>query len=66
MKSLFKRSENFKFTKEFVSGFLDDFKTFYWFCQEKLDGMNIRIVCDYENGEFKYFGRTDKLKFRII
>ena len=59
IKSLFKRGEDFKFTGEFVSEFLTDFKDFRWVCQEKLDGMNIRIIFDYENKDFKYFGRTD-------
>ena len=59
IKSLFKRGEGFKFTGEFVSEFLSDFTDFRWVCQEKLDGMNIRIICDYENKDFKYFGRTD-------
>ena len=59
IKSLFKRGDDFKFTEQLVSEFLSDFKDFYWVCLEKLDGMNIRIFCDYEKQEFKYFGRTD-------
>ena len=59
IRSLFRRGENFKFTGEFVSEFLHEFEDFRWICQEKLDGMNIRIVCDYENRDFKSFGRTD-------
>ena len=59
IRSLFKRGEDFKFTEQFVSEFLSEFKDFRWVCLEKLDGMNIRIFCDYEKGEFKYFGRTD-------
>ena len=60
IKSLFKRDKEFKFTNTFVSPCLADFKDFRWFCQEKLDGMNIRFFCNYENKDFKYFGRTDK------
>ena len=60
IKSLFKRDKEFKFTETFVSACLADFKSFRWFCQEKLDGMNIRFFCDYENQDFKYLGRTDR------
>ena len=56
IRSLFKRGKGFKFTEEFVSESLADFKDFRWVCQEKLDGMNIRIICDYvKSGIFLFW-----------
>ena len=61
IRSLFKRDNQFKFTENYTSTSLQEFseKNFKWSCYEKIDGMNMRIYCNYEREEFKYFGRTD-------
>ena len=62
IRSLFKRDKDFKFTERFVSSSLKEFSEghFKWSGYEKIDGMNIRIYCNYETNIFKYFGRTEK------
>ena len=60
IKSVFKRGEDFKFTKEWTSQVLSELQDFKWHCSEKLDGINIRIVCDLEKNSFQFFGRSDK------
>ena len=61
IRSLFKRDNQFKFTEQYTSASLQEFseKNFKWSCYEKIDGMNMRVYCNYERNEFKYFGRTD-------
>lgn len=60
IKSLFQRDKEFKFTNRLISESLQDLQDIKWVCLEKLDGMNIRIICDFEKEEFKCLGRTDE------
>ncbi len=60
IKSLFQRDKEFKFTTQLISESLQDLQDIKWLCLEKLDGTNIRIICDFEEEKFQYLGRTDE------
>jgi len=57
IESLFKRDENFKVTNEIRCPEFENIKK--WLITEKIDGTNIRIIFNREEGYLVFRGRTD-------
>ena len=58
IETLFKRDENFKITNEVRKPEFENIKR--WLITEKIDGTNIRIIFNREEGYLLFRGRTDK------